>query len=66
MKYTVRTVPDLKLCKCAGDIVWTLKTCLWEKKILGKCVGEKDEEDKIEHKTMFTDVWIFVWIFFRL
>ena len=32
MKYTVRTVPDLKLCKCAGDIVWTLKTCLWKKK----------------------------------
>ena len=35
MKYTVRTVPDLKLCKC---------------------VGENDEEDKIEHKIMFTDV----------
>ena len=31
MKYTVRTVPDLKLCKCAGEIVWTLKTCLWKK-----------------------------------
>ena len=30
MKYTVRTVPDLKLCKCAGDIVWTLKMCWWK------------------------------------
>ena len=37
-----------------------------KKKILWKCVGENDEEDKIEHKIMFTDVWIFVWIFFRL
>ena len=33
---------------------------------LWKCVAENDEEDKIEHKIMFTDVWIFVWIFFRL
>ena len=32
-----------------------------EKKILWKCVGENDEEDKIEHKIIFT-----VWIFFRL
>ena len=30
MKYTVRTVPDLKLCKCAGEIVWTLKMCWWK------------------------------------
>ena len=30
MKYTSRTVPDLKLCKCGGEIVWTLKMCCWK------------------------------------
>ena len=45
--------------------IWNNANALVKLFELWKCVGENDE-DKIEHKIMFTDVWIFVWIFFRL
>ena len=45
--------------------IWNSANALVKLFELWKCVGENDE-DKIEHKIMFTDVWIFVWIFFRL
>ena len=46
--------------------IWNYANALVKLFELWKCVGENDEEDKIEHKIMFTDVWILVLFFFRL
>ena len=46
--------------------IWNSANALVKLFELWKCVSENDEEDKIEHKIMFTDVWILVLVFFRL
>ena len=46
--------------------IWNSANALVKLFELWKCVAENDEEDKIEHKIMFTDVWILVLFFFRL
>ena len=46
--------------------IWNSANALVKLFELWKCVGENYEEDKIEHKIMFTDVWILVFFFFQV